>query len=229
MRSLLVAIIIFFIELSSSCNDHKIKTSPQAQEIYAREPVDSGSYKYIKYKLYYTSSGQLCERKLVFAKGTDCNCLFKVYYDSIYIVYTRDTILEKPLNAFIDINSFVEIDSTQFSKDKNRVFYFHSNSDGGNRAIVHKADPATFKRLCEYRWGIDKDHVFYETDILEGLNVKNVQVLYPPDTSDHFIEYIKDEKNVFKADKLLTGADAKTFKVVSGEKWLAEDKNKKYY
>lgn len=196
--------------------------------VYAKEPNDSASYKHLKYDFYLSKDGQLCERKLASAGNTDCHCNFEVYYDSTYSIYTDDTIIEKALNTIVDINSFVWIDSTAFSKDKNNVYYFHDNSDGGNRVIVNKADPATFARLCEHRWGIDKDHVFYKTDILEGLNLKKLQMLVSPDTADPFVDYVKDDRNVFYTDKIVKGADAKTFKVVSGEKWQAEDKNYKY-
>jgi hypothetical protein len=52
--------------------------------------------------------------------------------------------------------------------------------------------------------------------------------LFPPDTADHFVEYVKDDRKVFHKDEIVKGADAKTFKVVSGQKWDAEDKNYKY-
>jgi len=231
MRTLSVIIIILFFATLSSCSNQKteqIQTSKAKSEVYVKEPNDSASYKHIKYDFYLSETGQLCERKLASAKGTNCNCLFEVYHDSIFKIYTDDTIIEKPLNTIVDINSLVLVDSTQFSKDKNNVFYFHGNSDGGNRVVVAKANPETFKRLCEYRWGIDKNYVFYKTDILKGLNLKIIQILFPLDTADHFIQYVKDEKKVFYENEIVKGADAKTFKVVSGQKWDAEDKNYKY-
>ena len=146
----------------------------------------------------------------------------------ILVPRTMAVVIKKPLNTIVDIKSFVWLDSTQYSKDKNKVFYFFGNSDGGSRSIVDNADPFTFKRLCEYRWGVDKNHVFYQGNIVEGLNVKYLTVLYPPDTTDPFIQYVKDNKNVFYETEIVKDADAKTFKVVSGQKWEAEDKNYKY-
>ncbi len=70
--------------------------------------------------------------------------------------------------------------------------------------------------------------LFYKGDVVEGLNLKHLQVLYLPDTSDHFIQYVKDDKNVFYENEIVKGADAKTFKIVSGQKWEAEDKSYKY-
>jgi DKNYY family len=222
-----IIIIIFCVTIYSCTNPGETDT---VEKVYAKEPADSANYKYVKYDFYLSKSGQLSERKRVMVrpKGSACHCDFVVYYDSTVSIYNGDTMIEKPLNEIVDINSFTWIDSTDYSKDKNKVFYFHGNSDGGNRVIVDKADPATFKRLCEYRWGIDKNHVFYKTNILEGLDLKSIQILYPPDPSDNFIQYVKDEKNVFFESEIIQDADANTFKVVSGQKWDAEDKNYKY-
>jgi hypothetical protein len=231
MKTLSIIILILFFAILSSCSNQKtekIQSAKAKNEVYEKEPNDSANYQHIKYDFYLSKTGQLSERKLVHAKDTKCNCLFEVNYDSTFKIYTDDTIIEKPLNTIIDIYSLAWIDSTEFSKDKRKVYYFHGNSDGGNREIVSKADPATFKRLCEYRWGIDKNYVFYKTDFLKGLNLENLQVLRPPDTSDHFVQYVKDDKKVFHEDQIVQGADAKTFKVVSGQKWDAEDKNFKY-
>lgn len=198
--------------------------------VYAKEPKDSADYKFLKYDFYLSKSGQLCERKLAMARTIDstCNCEFIVYYDSTNSIYSDDTTIEKPLSDIVDINSFTYVDSTEYSKDKNSVFYFYGNSGGGTRVKIQKADPGTFKRLCEYRWGFDKKYVFYQTDILDGINLNTMQVLTSPDTSNHFIQYLKDDKIVFFENENLKGADAKTFKVVSGQKWDAEDKDYKY-
>ena len=196
--------------------------------IYAKEPNDSADFKYIKYDFYLSKTGQLCERKLVLENDSTCNCEFEVYYDSTFLIFANNTTIKRPLGEIIDINSFVWIDSSEFSKDKNHVYYFFGNSDGGNRAIIEKADPKTFKSLCEYRWGIDTNAVFYENKRLDGLNLKYLQILYSPDTSDHFVWYVKDNKIVYHLDEILQGADAKTFKVVSGQNWDAEDKFGKY-
>lgn len=216
--------------LSSCNNSNTAKVTAKSTTVFVdvKEPNDSADYKLLKYNFYLNKEGQLFERKLAMARDSSCNCEFEVYYDSTFSIYTDDTTLKMPLNKIVDINSFVWVDSTEYSKDKNKVFYFHGNSDGGNRVIVDKADPLTFRRLCEYRWGIDKNYVFYKGDIVQGLNPKHIQVLYPPDTADHFIAYVKDDKKVFYETEIVKNADNKTFKVVSGQKWDAEDKNYKY-
>lgn len=35
--------------------------------------------------------------------------------------------------------------------------------------------------------------------------------MYAPDTADHLIHYVKDDKNVFYESEIVKGADAKTF------------------
>jgi hypothetical protein len=232
METFRSTIIIIFFAVFASCDNSSRTDKAIAKSdtvlVYAKEPNDSSDYKLLKYNFYLSKGGQLCERKLAMARDSSCHCEFEVYYDSTFSIYTDDTTLEKPLKAIVDIHSFVWLDSAEYSKDKNKVFYFDGNSDGGNRVIVDKADPLTFKRLCEYRWGVDKNYVFYKDDIVQGVNLKHLQVLYPPDTADHFIDYVKDDKNVFYETEIVKGADAKTFKVVSGQKWEAEDKNYKY-
>lgn len=208
-----------------SCND---TTKTDKKITYAKEPNDSADYKLLKNNFYLHRNGQLCERKLALARDNSCNCEFEVYYDSTITIYSNETTLEKTLNNIIDIKSFIQFDSSQYSKDKDRVYYFHGNSDGGNRIIIEKANSLSFKPLCEYRWGVDKNYVFYKGEIVNGANVNKLQVLHPPDTTDHFIDYIKDDKNVYYTTEIIEGADPKTFKVVSGQKWEAEDKNYKY-
>lgn len=232
MEKIRSTITLIFLAVLSSCNNSsrtdKAISKIEKVLVYAQEPNDSSDYKLLKYDFYISKGGQLCERKLVPAMDSSCNCTFEVYYDSSFKIYLEDSTIKKPLNTIVDINSFVWLDSTEYSKDKSKVYYFHGNSDGGNRIIVDKADPLTFKRLCEYRWGVDRNYVFYKGEIVEGLKVKKVQVLFPPDTSDHFIQYVKDDKNVFYESEIVIGADLKTFKVVSGQKWEEEDKNYKY-
>lgn len=228
-----LSILIVTYVLITSCADRKEEKSNililvRSNDIYAKEPEDSAGYIHVKHNFYLTKAGQLCERKLASARDSSCNCLFEVYYDSTFKVYTDDSVITKPLNTIVDIKSFVQLDSSEFSKDKKNVFYYHNNSDGGNRTIVANADIETFKRLCEYHWGIDKNHVFYKNDILRGFNLRKIQILYPLDTSDHFVQYIKNDKMVFFENTLVEGADAKTFKLVTEQRWDAEDKNHKY-
>lgn len=200
------------------------------EKVYSHEPNDSAGYKHLKYNFYLNKAGQLCERKLALARDRDsaCHCEFIVYYDSAMAIYTEDAIITKPLSAIVDVASYEELVGTLYSKDKNNVYCFFSNSDGGNRSIVKHADPLTFKPLCEYRWGIDKNFVYHENDRVEGINTKSLQILHSHDTADHFVEYIKDDKQVFYGHQLVKGADAASFKIIANQGWDAADKNYKY-
>ena len=210
-----------------SCRAPAPKVNPKGF-VEVLEPNDSADYKHIKSDFFRNRKGELCERKLVLNVPVDssCRCEFKVYYDkNFYLSFPSHEIA---LDSVIDINTFVDLDSTYFSKDAKRVYYFFGNSGGGNRAIIQYADAPTFRRLCEYRWGIDKNFVFYQTIPLPGLDLKHLQVLYSTDTSDHFIDYVKDDKLVFFDNFVIHGADATSFRVVSGKAWTAEDRNYRY-
>lgn len=223
MKLYIYILIFFAYSCTNSINETKVIQIVNKEKKYAKEPADSSLYKHLKFSFYQTSDGQIYERKLAF--NEDSNYHFTAFYDNIWNKYDENI---KLLKDIIDINSYAEIDSTEYSKDKNRVYYFHSNSDGGIRGILENADPKTFKRLCEYRWGIDKNHVYYEGILLKYLDTKNVIVLYSKDTSNQFINYIKDKKKVYFTDEEVKEADAKTFKLVLNKNWDAEDKNYKY-
>lgn len=218
----------FFVLIScENANTSSELSTERGTLIFAKEPRDSASYKKVKDN-FYERGDQLFERKLLLTRDSSCKCEFVVFYDSVFREFTGDTILARSLRTVVDVNSYLSIDSSEYSKDKDRVYYFHGNSDGGNRAIVINADPPSFKRLYEYRWGIDKNYVYYLGSVVEGLNVKHIQAMKSPDTSDHFVEYIRDGKNVFYQHLMVQGADVKSFKLVSDKDWEAEDKNHKY-
>jgi hypothetical protein len=233
MRITAILTIAAIITAFSSCVNPKGQnqkdSSNSRPRIVAKEPDNSQEYTHVKFDFYSSKTGQLCERKLVCAIDNDsaCNCDFIVKYDSVFKIFRSDSLYEIQLGLIIDIKSFEHVYSIEYSKDKYRVYYFHPNSDGGVRQIVEGADPTTFRSL-DYRWGIDERHVFYEDRKLEGLNLSKLQIIYSPDTSDSFIQYVKDDHIVFEEGEILQGADASTFKVVSGKEWAAEDKNFKY-
>ena len=232
MKTSLFTISVICFAVLAACNNagtsNQVISQMENVLVHTREPVDSANYKHIKYNFYLSKAGQLCERKLASAWDAACHCLFQVYYDSTFTFFNEDTTFKVPLSAIIDLPSLVRIDSTEYTKDKTRVYYFHHNSDGGNRLIVEKADPLTFSRLCEYRWGADKNHVYYQGQIVQGVNLKKVEVLFNPDTANPFVDYIKDDRKVYYGTEIVEGAHASTFKMVSGQEWEAEDKNYKY-
>jgi DKNYY family len=195
------------------------------------EPDDSCDYQHIIAGFYSKNNGHIYERK---AEMDESCCDFMIYYDST-LGYEET---RQPLKNVIDLDSYVYVDSSEYSKDKNHVYWFFINSGGGMRHIIKDADPKTFKRIAvpsnklsyDYRWGIDKNVVYFKGNRLEGLNVNKVQFLRI-DTSDMRPDYIKDEKLVFYEYSKIEKADAKTFKLVKQEKDLdydAVDKYRKY-
>ena len=159
--------------------------------------------------------------------GWGC-CEYGVKYDST-LGYWED---RQPLDRIIDINTFVcSVDSSCYSKDKNHVYWFVDNVDGGWRRLVKNADAKTFRGLSNYcLWGIDKNYVYFKCDNLKGLNLKKIQLL-KKDSLDKKPLYIKDDKLVFYEYRKVEKADAKTFKVVeqtATRNYDAFDKYRKY-
>jgi hypothetical protein len=190
---------------------------------------DSANYKLVKGKFYTNKFGKLFEQKQFAKKGKGDVYDSQIYFDSVVILKIGDSIIEKSLSEIIDIGTYVEFDNgTSFSKDKNNVYYSFVNTGGGYRTIVNSANPNTFKPLSDYQYGMDDKHIFFQSKMIEGLNFKKHEILYTLDTTDFFIDYIKDNKVVFYRGDTVKGADAKTFKLINNQKWSAEDKNYKY-
>ncbi|TDL99524.1 MAG: hypothetical protein C4K58_06405 [Flavobacteriaceae bacterium] len=234
---------LFFLCLVTffSCSDkpkdikkeNAISTAKESKKplLYSKEPNDSADYKHLKYQFYKSKSGKLCERKIALARNQEkCNCEFIVIYDSNYIDYNFNPEKSIDLNDVVEINTYVEFDKSEYSKDNKNVYCFQGNSDGGSRQIVEGADSKTFELLHDYAWGRDKNNVYYRGSKLEGLNIKYLKLFKPiEDSNDYpFLKYVKDSSHVFYEDNLVEGADAKSFKLVLGREWDSEDKNYKY-
>jgi hypothetical protein len=186
---------------------------------------DSIHFQHVKYNFYRNKAGRLFEQKRYLARGEDAE--LGTWYDST-VVQRKDSVLfELPLSTIIDLATYQELGSSMFSKDKNRVYYFYANSGGGFRIIVNGADPATFRVSPNYQYGFDAQHGFYGAQPLRGLRPSRRQLLYG-DTLAHFIAYVKDDQRVFYQDTPVPGADARTFHLVQGRAWEAEDKNYRY-
>lgn len=196
------------------------------------EPDDSCDYQYIKADFYSKNNGHIYQRKTAFDGGC---CEFKIFYDSTLGYWES----KQELKNVIDLDSYVYVDSSGYTKDKKHVYWMTINSDGGRLNIIEDADSKTFRRIAvpsadklsfDYRWGIDKKSVYFKGNRLEGLSVKNFQFLRL-DTSDMRPDYIKDNKFVFYEYNKIEKADAKTFRLVEHKRDLdydAVDKYRKY-
>lgn len=212
---------IVMLACNPSQKPEKAAQSDSDKILYAE---NHAQFSHVKYNFYRSKWGRLVEIKLSYRE----NHIYKAFYDSFLFVTQGDSSYEALLDDFLDIETFHDLESTDFSKDKKHVYYFYSNSGGGFRHVIDGADPASFKPLADYRWGIDKNYVFFQTKKLPELNVKYVRMCVPPDTSEIILHYITDSKLVFYEDSKIEGADALTFKAVSGKPWDAEDKYRKY-
>jgi hypothetical protein len=193
------------------------------------EAKDRSKYTSLKGPFYTDKFGKLFEEKRYSVGRSDDMVDSQIYFDSVVVVNIGDSTVEKALSDVLDLKTFTEFDQgTMFSKDKNHVYFSYVSSSGAYRVIVNGADPKSFKPLSDYRYGMDNGHLFYKSKMIKGLNFKRHQILYSLAKDDFFVDYVKDDKVVFYDGDTVKGADAKTFRLVSGQKWAAEDKNYKY-
>ncbi len=122
-------------------------------------PKDSADYKLVKGNLYIGKDGAFYDQKTEVYQDS-CYCYSVFYYKYIDKQYD-DSIVQIPLNSIIDINSYVSFDSSSYSKDKYKCYYYFDNSDGGFRSIIDKADPATFVAVKNNKYDAeDKNHKY---------------------------------------------------------------------
>jgi DKNYY family len=219
--------VIFLIFLIfGACESKKTSSIGCKDKKSICNPLDSADYTHIISNIYRGRNGSLYEKKLSDTYHDEQNCCqFTARFDST-LGYEEE---RQSLDKIIDINSFVDIDSSSYSKDKGHVYGYSNNSNGGFRYIVEEADPLTFRRLADYRWAKDKNFVYCNGMVLEGLNLQKIELLYTKSSTR--LNYIKDDKNVFYEYHKIENADAKTFKVVERsekEDYDAIDKYRKY-
>ncbi len=177
----------------------------------------------MKCNFYIGKDGALYKKKIRVDKYSPPYC-DEVFFDKFIQKDSGDTIIQIPLDSVIDIDSYVCFDSSCYSKDKNKCYYYFDDSDGGFLSVIDTADVATFKKLRAYNWAIDKNFVYYYGNIIPGLHVKKIQLLTGvPDP-----QYIKDDVHVFYEYDSIPGADPGTFKLTRKKGFDAEDKNHKY-
>ena len=114
---------------------------------------------------------------------------------------------------FIDIKTFEKWKADGwYAKDKNHVYIDHSMTDGRHIWALEEADAQSFKAIG-YRWGTDKNHVFENGIILNGLNPDSMVVLCPETTAykEVFFSMVKDSKHVFWGHDEMSGTDPGSF------------------
>ncbi len=158
----------------------------------------------------------------------------------------------------VDVNTFQELEMPStpnylekeclnpapfYAKDKDHVYF--------QAEIVDGADPATFS-FFDKNYTKDKSHIFYETkaisDRIETFHRINLNEggEYATDGENYYYNgitikgrgieilprnnsYARIDNNIFHGGKLVLGADAKSFSVISSGLKIARDKNHVFF
>lgn len=220
---------IFFIFLLLGFMSCRNKKPVPQKDCKTLEPKDSANYRYLKAEFYRGKDGKLYEKKIAIDKmDQDTGYCYFAYYESCW---NCEDSIPTPLDSIIDIQTFVNLTGSSYSRDKKHVYYFQETSDGGVRYFADGANPNTFRVLHDYRWGIDDKHIFHKGGVVSGINMDTYKLFPPTDKEDCFLEYVRDDKHVFYETDSIPGADPLSFHIQNGEKdeeWDAWDKNHHY-
>ena len=141
--------------------------------------------------------------------------------------------------ADVDNKSFVPL-SDYHSKDKNQVYY--------KTKVIFKADPKTFQSL-NAAYGKDQNFVYLETSQIPEADPETFSFLggrHSKDQKQVYYEksalllnlrntillnsdYIKDDNQVYRQGRVISGADSRTFVLLDKIGWYSKNKNKVYY
>ena len=106
-----------------------------------------------------------------------------------------------PVPVYIEIP---RIDSASFKQDgqyfwdKSRVICVFGNSDGGSYAPLKGVDPGSFRVFKNVFGGKDKDHVYFQNRLLEGLSPAGVRVYSEYENCANCDGYFKEGKIVYR-------------------------------
>jgi hypothetical protein len=191
----LFTILLFFI---ISCKDKDRKnqviatnqTLLDTTKLLQQRPsnkIDTSIYKPLKFGFYKTSKGDIFELK----KSVEEDSLG--FYDTFWLDSTLidgEYSNRKLLKDYFDIESYSNDTISNFSKDKNHVYYVQAQSGGHIRFIVDKADAKAFIGLKD-RWGKDSRYVFYQTEIVKNADLNSFEVYKNSNDT------AKDKKHIF--------------------------------
>lgn len=205
-------LLFFYLNACKPKENQELQPPPTTPTIICSQIKDScyakgfERYKPIKANFFKDEKGVLNELKV----SLNESCCNKYFYFDETLGYESN---RQPLQKVIDIASFQNFDSTVYSKDRNHVYYFGENTEGGRRFIIDNADVKTFKIFENAnQWGIDKKHLYFKNRPLYNLIISKIQVIKNIETNK--ILFVKDNKNVFQEDNKLLGVDASTFTLV---------------
>jgi hypothetical protein len=119
----------------------------------------------------------------------------------------------------IDVATFENLGQEGwYAKDSKNVYIDHIMTDGRHIWVLKEADVGSFKSIG-YRWGKDKNHVFENGIILNGLHPDSMIILCP-ETTDYkqvFFDMVKDNHHVFYGHQEMAGIDAITFECTNSD------------
>ncbi|MCR9228458.1 MAG: DKNYY domain-containing protein [Flavobacteriaceae bacterium] len=142
-----------------------------------------------------------------------------------------------------DPSSFEQI-KDYYWRDKNQVFLL--STDDQKYHVIDGADPDSFEVIVNHYWSKDKLNVFYSATKLPDVSSSEFEAIdnHWGKDNDHYYYhsfrlglldyrtaeiinayYIKDKDQVFFGNKLVQGADPKTFQVNKLEYFGHDDKN----
>jgi hypothetical protein len=159
------------------------------------------------------------------------------YRDSIGGLFIKTQSLLRPPEEYgpdfyrpvpaIDIPTYERL-CTQgwYAKDKDSVYVVHGTTDGLHIWTLKDADAATFECM-NYRWGKDKNYVFQNGVILNGMNPKNAIVIDAD--SNGFFNMLKDDDQLFYGSTEVFDVDVNSFYCIRTDTSLIyQDKNSIY-
>ncbi|MFH2141071.1 MAG: DKNYY domain-containing protein [Bacteroidota bacterium] len=114
-----------------------------------------------------------------------------------------------------------------YAKDCKNVYIDHFMTDGRHLWLLDSADAVSFESIG-YRWGKDKNYVFENGIILEGLDPDSMIILCPETTEfkQVFFSMVKDSRQVFYGYDPMAGVDALTFECICSDSTVYyRDKN----
>lgn len=202
----------------------EIDTSPSGRRhLWVCDPIDDTiSYKWVVDKIYRDTAGSLFIRDMTirpYGESGDTSIRYEFF---------------KNFNEFLDLKTYRRIKGDYFTNN-GKVYLWWGNSDGAYPIAFPGADPGTFQPFDKLCGGVDKEHVFYgggpdDFEVIDGANPEKIEILNPSKGCDNCGNcYFKDEKHVFFGQKMIEGADPKTFKLLNQEKVDAADRNHKYF
>lgn len=175
-------------------------------------------YTHIRYSFYKDSTGRLYERKSTFDGKNE-----GTRFDPYIRVWSKDSNWYAELGSILDTSTYEHVYGCDFSKDKNHVYFFFGMSDGGFRRIVEGADPKTFQCFGSgYRWGKDKQKIFYMYTPLSELNT--TKAVFLNGKQNEQTDYISDGRVIYYTDNKLDSVDVESFKIIDSAGYTARDK-----